>query len=83
VTKGFHDVVMRQVLLGTANVCGYLSAEAVVAPRPFGYRGFTLWLTPGTTLDGHTADTGWFRTCRTRDGIPVLQTSWSAARCRS
>jgi hypothetical protein len=38
VTKGVHDVLMRQVLLGTANVCGYLSADAVVAPRPFGYR---------------------------------------------
>jgi hypothetical protein len=43
--------VLDRFRLGTGNVCGYAKRKAVVAPSPFRYGAFRLYINAGTTLD--------------------------------
>lgn len=65
VTKGSSKKVLRRISLGTGNVCGYTTAKAVVAPSPFRFGTFKLYVNAGKTLNKSAALASSFRIYRT------------------
>jgi hypothetical protein len=51
VVKGKSKHVLRRVSLGKANVCGFVSRKVLVAPRPFRYGRFRLYVNAGHKLN--------------------------------
>lgn len=51
VTKPGSGRVLRRIRLGRANVCGFVSTRAVVAPRGQGAGNFVLFVNAGPRLD--------------------------------
>jgi hypothetical protein len=43
--------VLRRISLGTANVCGFVTRKAVVAPRSFRNGTYRLYVNAGSTLN--------------------------------
>lgn len=51
VVKGHSKHVLRRISLGKADVCGFVKRKAVVAPRPFRYGRFRLYVNAGRKLN--------------------------------
>ena len=51
VVKGTSRNVLRRISLGAANVCGFATTKAVVAPRSFRSGTYRLYVNAGTKLD--------------------------------
>lgn len=51
VVHGNSRKVLRRISLGTANICGYVRARAVVAPRNFRRGSYRLYVNAGSRLD--------------------------------
>lgn len=51
VVHGNSRKVLRRISLGTANICGYVRAKAVVAPRNFRRGSYRLYVNAGSQLD--------------------------------
>lgn len=64
VTKGTSRRVLRRVSLGKANVCGYVSRKAVIAPRNYRTGTYRLYINPGKKLSKRNAILYQFRIFR-------------------
>jgi hypothetical protein len=65
VVKGKSRHVLHRFSLGRANVCGFASKNALVAPTPLRYGRFRLYVNPGKQLDKATSLGYRFRIYRT------------------
>lgn len=61
VVKGASKKVLRRFTIGTANVCGYATTKAVVAPRTFKRGTYRLYVNAGPKLDKPNAIQSGFR----------------------
>jgi hypothetical protein len=51
IVKGKSKHVLKRISLGKADVCGFVSRKVVVAPRPFRYGRFRLYVNAGGKLN--------------------------------
>lgn len=64
ITKPNSSRVLKKFRIGKGNACGYTARRAVVAPSPFRYGNYRLWINAGSSLKKSQAIGSTFRIFR-------------------